>query len=60
MTNEMKIKKLFKNKKAGEGEERSLVEIIGWVIVIALVVFALLWYSGLGTKIIAIGNYFLK
>ena len=46
--------KIIKNKKAGEGAERPIGEIIGWIILFALVIFVLFWYGGLGSKIISI------
>jgi len=44
---------IIKNKKASEGAEMTVGEIIGWVILFALAVFAFFWYSGIGNKIIA-------
>jgi len=46
--------KLIKNKKAGEGATTPMREIIGWIILFALLIFVLFWYSGLGTKILEI------
>jgi len=43
--------KLLKNKKSQEGAgAASYGKVIGWVIVIALIVLLLFWYSGLGSK----------
>ena len=48
----------IKNKKAGE--PMTLSEIIGFLFVIALVVFVLLWDKGLGTQITYIFKYFFQ
>lgn len=52
--------KLLKSRKAGEGEEKSVLEIIGWILLGALLLFAILWYSGIGKNIVEIGNSFFK
>lgn len=44
---------IIKNKK-GNGAVTPFAEIIGWIILFALLVFAFFWFSGLGNKIIAI------
>lgn len=44
--------KLIKNKRADEA--MPFAEIIGWAILGVLILFVLVWYSGLGTKIISI------
>ncbi|MBS3102038.1 hypothetical protein J4458_01160 [Candidatus Woesearchaeota archaeon] len=47
--------RLIKDKRAvAEGVERSVSEIMVWIILFALAVFAFIWYSGLGSKIISI------
>jgi len=46
--------KIIKNKKASEGAEKPIAEIIGWILLFALLVFAFFWYSGMGNKIISI------
>lgn len=46
--------KITKDKRAEEGIEHPLGEIIGWIILFALIMFVFLWYSGLGTKITAL------
>jgi len=52
--------KLTKNKKGGEGTTMPYEWIIAFIILAALVLFVFFWYSGLGSKIIQIGNSFLK
>ena len=47
--------KLIKNKKAQEGTTMPVAQIVGWIIVIALILFVISWYYlGLGSKITAI------
>ncbi|MEK6868662.1 MAG: hypothetical protein AABX74_00405 [Nanoarchaeota archaeon] len=47
--------KLIKNKKAQEGAgEQVMGNIIKWIILFALLIFALFWFSGLGDKILSI------
>ena len=43
--------KLLKNKKSQEGTGLPLSHIIGFIILFALLVFVLFWYSDLGSKI---------
>lgn len=48
----MKLKKLIKNKKSQEGAgSMTFGEIIGWIILAALVIFIIFWYSGLSNQI---------
>lgn len=52
---------VIKNKKAdvGAATGMTLGEIIGWIIIAALIVFAFFWYSGLGSKMrVALKSYF--
>jgi len=46
--------KLLKNKKSQEGTGLPLSHIIGFIILFALLVFVLFWYSSLGDKIIGL------
>lgn len=47
--------KIVKSKKAQEGAgTMAFGEVIGWLILFALIIFVFFWYSGLGSKIIAI------
>ena len=54
--------KLTKNKRAGVGEATGMTgaEIIGWILLAALIIFIAFWYSGLGNYILKILNSFLK
>ena len=50
-----KIKmKLIKNKKAQEGTTMPLAQIVGWIIVIALILIVISWYY------LGLGNYITK
>jgi len=51
--------KIIKNKRAEEGIGPPLIEIIGWIILFALIVSVFLWYSNLGTKAIALFKNFI-
>ncbi|MDP6547355.1 MAG: hypothetical protein QF917_00130 [Candidatus Woesearchaeota archaeon] len=46
--------KILTNKKGGEGTVAPFRHIVEWIILFALLAFALFWFSGLGNKIIAI------
>lgn len=46
--------KLLKSKKSQEGTGLPLSHIIGFIILFALLVFVLFWYSSLGDKIIGL------
>ncbi|MBI2557963.1 hypothetical protein HYW20_01465 [Candidatus Woesearchaeota archaeon] len=54
--------KLIKNKRADVGQSTGMTagEIIGWILLAALVMFAAFWYSGLGNYILKLLNSFLK
>ncbi len=46
---------LIKNKKSQEAGATPVVwHMIGWILAFALLIFALLWFSGLGEKIISL------
>ena len=47
--------RVIKNKKASTGEAVGLTggEIIGWIILFALIAFALFYFSGFGSKLLA-------
>ncbi len=44
--------KITKNKKSQEGAVEPMRQIIGWIILFALIIFVFMWYSGLGNKAI--------
>ena len=52
--------KLTKNKKSEEGSGMAGGWLVGLIIIIALIVFGALWYSGMATKMIAIFTGALK
>ena len=49
------FKRMIKNKKSQEGAGTNVMgAVIKWIILFALLIFALMWFSGLGDKIITI------
>lgn len=54
--------KLLKSKKGDVGEASgvTLIKVVTWLLLIALIVFAIFWYSNLGNYIIKLGKSFLK
>lgn len=46
---------ILKNKKSQEAGATPVVwQMVGWILAFALLIFALLWYSGLGEKIMSL------
>ncbi|MBI2102131.1 hypothetical protein HYT53_05980 [Candidatus Woesearchaeota archaeon] len=53
---------IMKNKKAGVGEATGVTagRIIMWILLGALLIWALFWYSNFGTYLIKLGKSYLK